>query len=302
MVDVPFKEMATSLWATIIQAGAMTSLLAYNYFTETTFHPIILYMVWIMLLVIIFAQAVSFDNLSKLAGFEAPYPFFNFFLIIFGIGFGGLVFSLVSYKAMQMFAGGFVFFGLEITSGMVYSMARPLYVPLSSAKEGIMFSMTGGMPIIILQSWVGFTEELQKIFHFKNITNWIVDKGASMETASFIAFIGTNVIFGVMHFFAYNGEIMSLVMAVLFGIVFWSTYIIPDQTNILTPRKPMEWQGVLLAGSVAAHATWNYLTYAGLPLEFTQFIIVCLALIGSSSVFMFLISRGHFDFVRFVEE
>lgn len=298
----PFKEMATSPWATIIQAGAITSLLAYNFFTEASFHPIILYMVWIMLLVIIFAQAVDYQNLSKLAGFEAPYPGFNFFMIVFGIGFGGLLFGLISYRAMQMFSGGFTIFGLQVTGDMVYSMARPLYVPLSSAKEGVMFAMTGGVPIIILQAWVGFTEELQKLFHFKNLTNWLSSKGLKMDIASLFAFIGANMIFGLMHFFAYNGEIMSLLMAVVFGMAFWSTYFIPDYTNILTPDKPMEWQGVLLSGSVAAHATWNYLIYSGMPLELNQFIIVCIALMGISSTVMFLISRGHFDFIRVTYE
>lgn len=298
MTDRPFKEMARSPWATVAQAVAMTSILAYNFYTEQSVHPLLLYSIWIGFLFMIFANAADFQRMKKLAGFEPPYPFFNFLLAAFGIGFGGFIFSAISYRTMAMFAGGLTIFGYEIASGTVYSMVRPLYVPFSTASERAMFGFVAGSPMLIMQVWVGFTEELQKLFHFKNLTNWLHTSGISIDAASLSAFIGANAIFGLMHYFAYHGSWVQMAMAILFGMVFWASYFIPDYTNILTPEHPMEWQGVLLTGSVASHATWNYLTVAGLPLSFIQFTLLCVVLMTVSLLFMFLISRGNFNVAK----
>lgn len=282
MNDISFPEISSSLWATILFSAGMFSILYYmSSGLSETIDPILFYLVMGIWLVVVFIGTIDFEQISKVVGFEEPYPGFNILLGIMGFGIGGIMYMLVS-RSMVIFQG----------NGAVLSMIQPLYVPLALPQFSVNLGIAG-MGSAVFYLYVALFEEGYKILGMKNIVNWFETRGISVKKSAWFAFIGINVIWGLQHYFSWTGlSIGAVIFAVIMGSIFWfGTYGVFDLAGILSPEQAIEWTGVLLSGAVTSHLFYDWLITEGMPLPKQEFLIICVLLIVVPCIVAYFISR-----------
>lgn len=276
MDKVLFPEVSKSIWVSILFSLAFLLVLYYLSEGRTSeANPMMVYLVGFLLLVVIGINSTKFSDFKRVFGFKTPYPGYNIFLGLLGVGLGFLVYGLFTRPMMVLFAG----------DSQAMSLIQPFYLPLRSTS----FALVTALPpfgAIILYSIVGFFEEAYKIVIFKNMSNWFYGRFKNHLLALSLGFFSSLLFWGVHHYFSWGGlTFVSVIAAVAYGMIFWSAYFIPDVMGILSPEKPLEFTGVLLMGAISSHTVWDILVTMEEPfmspdlLAVTGFLLVVVSLV-----------------------
>jgi len=239
-------------------------------------------------------NSVKFSELKRVLGFESPYPGYNFFLGILGIGFGILIYGLVTLPAYTFSIGNNIFI----------SYAVPFYLPLNAQPYSLILEKTL-ITSLLFYTAVGFFEESYKILLFKNISNYLFTKTGKENISLIFGFLGSVFLWGTYHYFSWNGlTILSIMFAVLYGFLFWLTYFIPDSIGILSPNIPVDWKNVMIIGAITCHITWDILVSNSIQimsaqaLVFLGFIMIAVSLFAMWAVRRYYV--GFYSFERTV--
>jgi len=287
--EVPFPEISKSIWSSIL--FSLSLLLSLYYLSQGGQQPVDPYWMFLIswiLLVILALQTIKFEDLKKAFGFSTPYPGFGWLSAIIGIGIASILYTSVTRPFSIVYSG----------NSAAMQIIKPLYLPLSI--EPYLFITLPSLGVLLFYLQVGLFEELYKIVVFKNISNWLVMKNLREEFAMTLGFFGSLLLWWTYHFFSWGGlEISGLIAIIVYGIIFWLPYFIPDIIGILTPEKPVEWRGVIIVGAITSHTTWDFLVTQGLFIDPGLMISISLLFIVGGIVGMYLI-RHRFKSV-FIE-
>lgn len=177
--DRVFPEITSSIWFTIAYSVMMFTTLWYlSSGRSEAANPLYMYLILGSWLILLGANSADFGKLKQLAGFDSPYPGYNAMLAIFGVGIGSLVYTLFTYQAQAIFQG----------NKYAMNLIQPFYLPLSLPQYSVSLGLAGA-GTLVFYGYVGVFEELQKIFTWKNMVNWLRNKGISLQYAAFMAFI-----------------------------------------------------------------------------------------------------------------
>lgn len=287
MTDVPYEEVTENPWFSISMFGAMFSVLYILSLASGggAVNTIYFYVIFLLVVLVFGSQQTDFNQITKVMGFKEPYSGFNIMMAVMGIGVAGLLYKVAYQPAAALVSG---------TEYM--SLVRPFYLPQSVNFPGVGLLALTGVGGVLYYLWVGITEEEYKNFIFKNMTNWFTKKGLSMNYAAVISFVISLLMWGSLHYMAWDGlTIGSILFSVFWGFAFWATYFVPDVIGVLTPDDPVEWTGVMLAGAWSSHAVWDILVTQGPPLPGHQFTVLSLIFVIVPPIAMVLIRRHEND-------
>lgn len=222
-------------------------------------NPAILYTTgFLALSALALRNADSFDQLKQSLGLKTGVQGFGVLSIIAGLGFGIILYTVFS-KPILSIAG----------SASITSIAQPFYNPYTASATayslgGVLEEAAGAL---FLNAFVAIFEEAYKIVILKNIANYLyVRRKLDATIALGIALFGAFVLWGVWHFFSWDGlTLASIFMSIMYGVFFYVSYAALSITNIL-PVGRIEsnefdqlLSGIVIYPAVGSHFAWNVL-------------------------------------------
>lgn len=264
-----FDDVSDRIGPTILFDFIMFSILLYTYISGQNTNPVVLYVVWFIALIVVYAGDADWQDFTKVAGVREKYFGFNILHGLIGIGIVGLFYGLVTSQLQAVYAGN--------TEAL--SLVQPLYSPLNidALKITLDFDFLSKIVLVI---WIGFVETLHIFISTKNTTNYLISKDLNPKSSLIISFIYRNLVWALMHFFARGGvSILSIVFALAYSLLFWSPYLVTYFSGLVERDDRYSIPNINIVGVAIAHAFWDLLVVTGFILDEFVFNIVCFLLI-----------------------
>ena len=283
-----FPEVSSSIWVSIMFSIAFLITLFFLSEQRTANpNPMYLFTIGFLLLVIMAMNSTNFKKLKTVLGFDSPYPGYNLFLGILGVGLAFMIYGLITLPMSV----------LSVGNKLLMSYVIPFYLPLSAEPYSLMVEKSVTF-FILLYLVVGFFEEMYKMLLFKNISNYLNTRISSQNLSLVLGFIGSVVLWGTYHYFSWGGlTLFSILFAVIYGLLFWLTYFIPDSMGLLSPEIPIDWKNVMIIGAISCHTTWDVLvSMQELPIQSSHLVILGLIMVAVSLLSMWIVRRYYVKF------
>lgn len=280
-----FPETTNDIGGTLVFASVLLAGLFFMSKSGTRpVDPFLMYLTTTLLLIVLFVRTAKFGSYTEALGLESPFPGYNILMAISGVGVSAILYSSFIRPLTMTFMG----------DKFMMAIIRPFYLPQITLPFAITLSYGGTVGNIIFWTMVGAAETFMVILIFKNISGWLYDRGWSKLFSFFIAFTASGVFFGLFHMFAWPVlNIFSVLVAVIFNYIFFSTYFFADFVGILTPKELTNMSTILATGAIGAHTGIDYFLSNGSPLPPDQTFIFGLISFAVPMVVMLYIRKKH---------
>lgn len=268
-VDERFDEVTSDILAVFIFYVWMFGILAVSNLSglENRFgaiNPVVMFTLGLLMLgFVAFRQIDTFSDLKRVLGLKVYIPGFAILSTANGIGVGVLFYSLYTGTLSSV-----------ANSQALASVAQPFYNPYTASATAFSTGETGFaigtavFAVLFLHAYVAVFEELYKLTMFKIITNYLNRRfGISAGPAMLFALFAVLVLWALWHFFSWDMSVMSIIFAIIYGLVFYSGYLIGNYTGIYPDTLRFETStglfaalsGIVIYAPVGAHWSWNVL-------------------------------------------